>query len=127
MTLEDIVPSLELCKQIPNESFEDSALVWAVNGSSCFIEQRELMEYANRSKTLAPAPTLVEILPELYALAGADVVETYFDSSGWSVRYVYTMSDDDDVDDDMLDDNYNPAYAALKLWLNLTKGGKDGK
>ena len=125
MKLEEQVAPLELCEQLPEDAFADSAFVWyyPYNEGS----QWDLIPRSEAGKEpMYAAPTLVEILPELYALAGADVVETYFDASGWSVRYVYTLSDGD-VDDDMLDDNDNPAYAALKLWLDLTKGGKDGK
>lgn len=60
--LESIVPPLELCKQIPEGEFEDSALVW-VDGSTqnpndIFVEQRR---YAIEG-THRPAPTLEEIL-----------------------------------------------------------------
>lgn len=110
MTLEDIVPSLELCKQIPNESFEDSALVWAVNGSSCFIEQRELMEYANRSKTLAPAPTLQEIIDDLTKEELCPGLEALRKANGELVYSVYAS-------DKMRQGS--AAEAALRLWLEL--------
>lgn len=60
--LKSIVPPLELCKQIPEGEFEDSALVW-VDGNTqnpciVFVEPRR---YAI-DNTHRPAPTLEEVL-----------------------------------------------------------------
>ena len=61
-TLERIVPPLELCKQIPEGEFKDSALVWVdgntQNPDEVFVEPRR---YAVDG-THRPAPTLDEIL-----------------------------------------------------------------
>lgn len=60
--LENIVPSLELCKKIPDGEFEDTALVWidgnTRNPEDVFVEPRR---YAIEG-TYRPAPTLEEIL-----------------------------------------------------------------
>lgn len=63
--LESIVPPVELCKQIPEGEFEDSALVW-VDGNTqnpfeVFVEPRR---YAIDG-THCPAPTLAEILESI--------------------------------------------------------------
>lgn len=60
--LENIVPPLELCKQIPAGEFADSALVW-VGGSTqkpsdVFVEPRRYVI----DGTHRPAPTLEEVL-----------------------------------------------------------------
>ena len=65
MTLEDLVPPLELCKQIPAGKFQDSALVWMntlewVEGKYKWIQIVEPRRYAELIE--APAPTLAEIL-----------------------------------------------------------------
>ena len=61
--LEDLVPSLPLCKQIPEGSFADSALVWITDfvGGNPIAEPRR---YAPYDHIAAPAPTLEEILAD---------------------------------------------------------------
>lgn len=83
-TLERIVPPLELCKQIPEGEFEDSALVWVYDDvvgflcrtSGCEqIHKKEWQLEHNHPRKIAirrkcgkeiyPAPTLVEILESI--------------------------------------------------------------
>ena len=63
--LESIVPSPELCKQIPEGEFDDTALVWidgnTQNPEYVFVEPRR---YAIDG-TFIPAPTLEEIITSL--------------------------------------------------------------
>ena len=64
--LESIVPPLELCKQIPEGEFEDSALVW--EKSEKYFQATEIINYEykvvarDESKGGFPAPTLEEVL-----------------------------------------------------------------
>ena len=82
--LESIVPSLELCKNIPAGEFEDSALVWVYDDvvgflcrtSGCEqIHKKEWQLEHNHQRKIAirkkcgheiyPAPTLAEILESI--------------------------------------------------------------
>ena len=82
--LESIVPSLELCKNIPAGEFEDSALVWVYDDvvgflcrtSGCEqIHKKEWQLEHNHPRKIAirrkcgqeiyPAPTLAEILESI--------------------------------------------------------------
>ena len=82
--LESIVPSLELCKNIPAGEFEDSALVWVYDDvvgflcrtSGCEqIHKKEWKLEHNHPRKIAirrkcgqeiyPAPTLAEILESI--------------------------------------------------------------
>ena len=64
--LESIVPPVELCKQIPEGEFEDSALVW--EKSEKYFQATEIINYEykvvarDESKGGFPAPTLEEVL-----------------------------------------------------------------
>lgn len=64
--LESIVPPLELCKQIPEGEFEDSALVW--EKTEKYFQATEIIDYEykvvarDESKGGFPAPTLEEVL-----------------------------------------------------------------
>lgn len=61
-TLERIVPPLELCKQIPEGGFEDSALVWVVKGDHEECATRTMFNAIPNSWKVFPAPTLEEVL-----------------------------------------------------------------
>ena len=71
-TLESLVPPLELCKQIPDGCFEDSAMVWATiwDDRTPFVVSREEAE-GNGMDIIYPAPTLEEILCEFMILTVA--------------------------------------------------------
>ena len=64
--LESIVPPVELCKQIPEGEFEDSALVW--EKSEKYFQATEIIDYEykvvarDESKGGFPAPTLEDVL-----------------------------------------------------------------
>ena len=62
--LENIVPPLELCKQIPVGEFEDSALVWCrVRGEGVVCQREHWVGVFGMSPV--PAPTLEEVLEEI--------------------------------------------------------------
>lgn len=113
MELEDLVPPMELCKQIPAGKFEDSTLVWAVNGSSYFVEQRELIEYALWGRIVAPAPTLQEILADLAKDGLSPKIHAFMHGENlmWNIA----------------SEKYGESAAeiALKLWFELTAEKSD--
>ena len=62
--LESIVPPLELCKQIPEGEFEDSALVWVKDPDGIeMVLPREVAQFEHDE--MVSAPTLEEIINEL--------------------------------------------------------------
>lgn len=114
---EQLVPPLELCKQIPGGAFADSALVWV---GDQFCEHIKVLprEYNGimRDVDLAPAPTLAEILEALDAMFDAGYVRVWNVGvhGEWGVKLVnFGKRYVDSVEYDN-----NPAIAALKLWLN---------
>lgn len=62
--LESIVPSLELCREIPVGEFEDSALVWVYDMAAIGkVMPREMVQF--EGTWMIAAPTLEEILEEI--------------------------------------------------------------
>lgn len=68
--LESIVPPVELCKQIPEGEFEDSALVW--EKTEKYFQATEIIDYEYKVVARAepsggfPTPTLEEILDDFF-------------------------------------------------------------
>lgn len=119
--LEKLVPPLELCKQIPEGAFCDSALVHAVVFcKSCSLSANNVVvpcsvvEDSDQYRYICPAPTLAEILEALAKMrplvAIAKRTSGEWESSIWRADPVF------DAD--------NPATAALKLWLEINSNGK---
>ena len=77
-SLENIVPSLELCKKIPAGEFEDSALVWETYYSKYSIKPVVIDRKTSEStphefvENVYPAPTLEEILEAIGAVENWD-------------------------------------------------------
>lgn len=115
MKLEELVPPLELCKQIPEGEFADSALVWA--GDQFYQNIRVLPRGCQCIKidaVISPAPTLAEILAALGDIdCGTNCeCENEIRIGLWWVsvwRGGFRTSKQDK----------NPATAALKLWLEV--------
>lgn len=126
-TLERIVPPLELCKQIPEGEFEDSALVWVYDDvvgflcrtSGCEqIHKKEWQLEHNHPRKIAirrkcgqeiyPAPTLAEILAKLpegvqMRMRTARNRERHFQIYHYSYETWTNL----------------PAAAALRLWFKV--------
>lgn len=123
MKFRDLVPPLELCKQIPVGEFEDSAFCWVDKGYACVLPDAvipperhpfvELRRYTIQGDEI-PAPTLQEILEELHKLQ-EDVFLKWSETAynEWLVN-AYTHN----VNDYQAHDK-NPATAALKIWFEL--------
>ena len=118
--LEDLVPPLALCQQIPEGAFEDSALVWTFDDR--LMPRTIMIDVARHYYRGFPAPTLQEILNELPKYNENEVTLACVPSflpgdkgrifgEAWSVGYTAKSNIT----------NANPATAALKLWLELNK------
>ena len=111
--LDNIVPSLELCRLIPkNGTFYNSVLVWHT------VNKDRLNEYSyitfRKDNDDIPAPSLAEILEELpKSSTGKYPSAAWYDvESEWEVRCF--------VPGNLVSARHvNPAEAALKLWLLL--------
>ena len=128
MNLEDLVPPMELCEQIPEGKFEDSACVWC---GDQFFEHITVVPRTysgvQRDGDIAPAPTLAEIMLALDE-AGFFSPTCYRKANTWCVD-----CEDDPIDEDAsklpclfdAEDNDNSATAALRLWLSVTSDKSD--
>lgn len=125
MRIEDLVPPLKLCKQIPKGKFKDSALVWCEDEDGLeLVMPREIAEF---EKEGIPAPTLQEILEDM--AVGDEIMESHSPElnynrfcGGWIIRgRILNISVCDRIFRDWVDerDKTSPATAALKLWLKL--------
>lgn len=111
MTLENIVPSIEDCKRIPDGAFNDSALVYVHFGFSCQEYGVACRDNCHHADVIIPAPTLAEILAEINAIPypAADYVSLRAEPDGrWKVHNGVKTAWDK-----------NPATAALRLWMRL--------
>ena len=71
--LESIVPSLELCREIPVGEFEDTALVWVYDMAALGkVMPREMVQF--EGTWMIAAPTLEEILEEMEKVESWDTV-----------------------------------------------------
>lgn len=120
MTLEDLVPPYELCKQIPEGEFSDSALVWCEDEDGLeLVMPREIAEF---EKEGISAPTLQEIMDELSSYEPATVTQW---RSGQTVITCQVRGDEIELS------GHTQATAALKLWMEVNKPDRldraDGK
>lgn len=122
MTLEDLVPPLELCKKIPEGMFKNTVLVW---WGACVYPRIKPgggmhMDEIWHKRDAVPAPTLQEILAALPPYGKNEKILACcvpdwadFDArvfgEHWRVGYTGDCSINDTT----------PATAALKLWLKL--------
>lgn len=112
-TLESLVPPLDLCKQIPQGKFADSALVWRYDRD---IEQYIVCVRCPYSDKQIPAPTLEEIME---AMGNCGDVFLRKDGDGWMIMRELPG---DGCDSEHAPDH--PATAALRLWFDV-KGRRD--
>lgn len=113
MRIEDLVPPMKLCKQIPKGKFADSALVWRGTNHLWWDYYTMPRECGNcreldPGEIIAPAPTLAEIIEEL---------PKYVEYRWYNGKFCpcHPKYDPEDFSDK------NPATAALKLWLEVNK------
>lgn len=115
-TLENLVPSMELCKKIPEGEFKDSALVWETYSSKYSIEpvviDRETSESIPHEfvENVYPAPTLDEILDALKDITEKPSVYYGKLTKTWvcdSMEYLTPIKDK------------NSVSAAIRLWFKV--------
>lgn len=124
--LTELVPSVELCKELPEGKFENSLLVHAERFRNGFcldcanvIMFRAEAEESDSHSIIAPAPTLEEIVEALsdccnvYLRKGDDGWEIMRELPGDDEWYGYDFRSKFAPD--------RPATAALKLWMEMTK------
>ena len=100
-----LVPPMEMCADIPDGSFDDSALVWVVKSrGECEIWHRDRSGTLPKSWFRVPAPTLEEIMVAVLKEGGRGyVIASTISRESCEVIYK----------------NKSAAKAALKRWLNL--------
>ena len=112
--LKDIVPPLELCKQIPAGAFDDSALVWM--DDRCVLGELppcvSVRVKNTYHKILAPAPTLAEIMEALRDKKRYPIL--FFDAYNSTEWFIEDMQSED-----AFFATLNPATAALRLWFDV--------
>ena len=121
MNLEQFVPPLELCKQIPQGAFADSALVWTESNFTAIIQARYFVtERHVWQPGICPAPTFAEILAALDAIfddCEYDVCVWNAAQPGeWGIQIVVFGRTVNHTEY-----GANPATAALKLWMEVNK------
>lgn len=110
--LQDLVPPLELCKQIPEGKFEDSALIWVENCiGKMVVSPRDFPGKLNGENVIfhyrgIPAPTLQEIMDELVLKSNEP---DCFWTGGWYVKADLLYGEFEEFD------MTSPVTAALKL------------
>jgi hypothetical protein len=116
MKIAELVPPVELCKQIPSGKFEDSCFVW-VNGMD--KQPKPICRPWDKKSTAAPAPTLQEILEDLHKHE-KDVFLKWSEIAynEWLINAYTTPVRDIQAH------NQNIVTAAIKVWLEL-KGIKN--
>lgn len=109
-TLESLVPPLDLCKQIPEGAFVDSALVYIAGGIVVprYIKLGDTEHFNNGT----PAPTLAEIMKDIEIL----IMDNFFITGCWSITSQkgekYFGKQDK-----------RPEVAALLLWFDVKGRG----
>ena len=116
--LEDLVPPLELCRQLKPGKFEDSCFIWCWEDSDDPRAWRFVLYRSSKGedlemhqKCVCPAPTLAEILEKLRGITSGMVSVTNRLRGGWCVHGTEFPATDAD----------NPATAALRLFLEAAK------
>lgn len=117
--LEQLVPPLELCKQIPEGAFADSALVWQCAMFLATMPPKYVWEVRPRNECFGhevpPAPTLAEILEALPCDMLADFYLSPTDRGTYRIDMVMNDTASEIANGD------TPATAALKLWMEVNK------
>lgn len=114
--LEKIVPSMELCKKIPEGEFRDTTLVWETYSSKYSIEpvviDRETSESTPHEfvKNVYPAPTLNEIMDMLKDITERPNIYYGKLTKTWvcdSMEYLAPIRDK------------NSVSAAIRMWFKV--------
>ena len=114
--LKDLVPPLEMCKQIPHGEFWNSAMCWRTFNKG----RRDEYTIVFPTGTLdpwdddVPAPTAIEILEDLATFS--DFPTLYVNKAGfWVADCDVSATDEPDIIDKFSESN--PALPALLVWF----------
>ncbi|MBO4304638.1 MAG: hypothetical protein J6A21_08645 [Lentisphaeria bacterium] len=122
-TFESLVPPLELCRKIPEGKFTDSCFVRPDQVYWNPVWIRGTSHYCRMDACgikMFPAPTLQEILAEIDA-EGGYCPSCRYQANTWQLDYEEDPLDGESTLPVLVnaEDHYNPATAALKLYLEL--------
>lgn len=115
--LESLVPELELCKKIPDERFENSAMAWDSDYESWYVVPRGIADPLSSF----PAPTAIEILSALQEI-GAETPSLSIRNNSWTADCWARIDPKDSRLYHVCIDDPNPAAAAMKLWMQIYSG-----
>ena len=123
--LKQLVPPLELCKQIPEGNFTATALVWCGDTfyQNIYVLPRACGGCIKKDVNIAAAPTLEEILTALEDI-GFHYPTAFKQNGTWQVNCTSCKNGFHDPDLQDSSDMDNAATAALKLWLQLITSQK---
>ena len=114
--LEEIVPPLHFCKQIPKQEFQFTAMCWRTFNRG----RKDQYTIVFPTGTLdpwdddVPAPTAIEILEDLATFS--DFPTLYVNKAGfWVADCDVSATDEPDIIDKF--SKSNPALAALLVWF----------
>ena len=115
MSLESLVPPLELCQQLLPGDFPESAMVWAYTGNGYEVTSREVWGIVESIFPALPAPTLAEILEVLPRFSEPYGVPLMYINSK-SIGYANPI---ENIGIDETEHDENLATAALRLWMRM--------
>ena len=125
-TLEQLVPPFELCRKIPADAFNGTALVWktyhrGIIADSPYVAERDIWDHEFREdaeQPIIPAPTAQEILEAMHF--SCPTVECgYFEWDG-VIRYSCTVVLNAKKTE-FLRCGGNLPETLLKLWMDIRR------
>lgn len=123
-SLESLVPPQDLCKQIPEGKFENSALVWTFDDR--LMPRTIMIDGVRHYYRGFPAPTLQEILAEFNPPKYYGLQMVKLRSGVWQVLVCKDIWISKGVTRILCyGEDYSPVVAALKLYLNLSYDPSD--
>lgn len=109
MSLESLVPPLEMCQQLQPGDFPESAMVWAYTGNGYEVTSREVWGIVESIFPAIQAPASDEIMEKL-------PIGTILQQDEPGVWVCIVHGGEPGI---MIEKADNPATAALRLWLKL--------
>jgi hypothetical protein len=132
-TLEQLVPPFELCRKIPADSFNGTALVWktyhrGIISDNPYVAERDTWDHEFREdaeQPIIPAPTVQEILE---AMPESKTTEAGVQRRhGGYYCYMCKISADIDIGELNCKSGNNLPEALLKLWLDVIRVEREAK
>lgn len=128
-TLEQLVPPFELCRKIPADAFNDTALVWWASGNNCFVRDMHELGFICPPTwcEVRPAPTAQEILEEMrwnfpVVKCGIRICR----EDNWpGIDYFYCTARM--KESEISTNGHNLPEVLLKLWLDVRRVEREAK